>query len=264
MMSKQKAFGLVLGLLVPAAFLFVSHDDERPHTVSVSDAAAIELNPITMKPNFGPVPIVNNQLAVPMTAVAHLPAQNTTPSCPSADLGEMSCEPPYSSSVSYDVWNSSKLKPPNYSLANWGQLGTCNEQFSSPVSAVVYDSRLYVVDRNNHRVKVSTLEGKTKCTFGRFGTEPGNFNLPSGIAEYDGRIYVADTANHRVQCFTPDGDLVGVCNLPVIAPVGITFDRATGVMYLTDASIHCVTSLAPIPPVKTRHKNGREFAAINH
>ncbi len=78
--------------------------------------------------------------------------------------------------------------------------------------AIGPDRRIYVLDRNNHRVAIFAPDGvSTEAVgfFGRFGGGEGEFRSPEGIAiGKDGFLFVADSGNHRVQVFDASGGFV--------------------------------------------------------
>ncbi|MDA8100265.1 MAG: SBBP repeat-containing protein [Nitrospiraceae bacterium] len=103
--------------------------------------------------------------------------------------------------------------------------------------------RLYVVDRNEHRVVVLGIDGKELLQFGSRGANDGQFNLPLDIAidERDGTVGVVDAGNFRVELFTADGVFLSkfgeVGDRPgtFANPKGIAFD-SDGNIYVTDAA----------------------------
>ena len=89
----------------------------------------------------------------------------------------------------------------------FGSYGTGAGQFNNP-RAVAIDSlgRLYVADKDNHRIQVFDSTGTHLFSFGAFGTANGQMKSPQGIAvDASGIIYVADTENNRLQGFTGAG-----------------------------------------------------------
>jgi len=101
---------------------------------------------------------------------------------------------------------------------------------------------LYVVDKNNHRIRTLTLPG------GTVGTLASGFNNPHGIAvDIAGNIYVSDTGNHCIRRVTPAGvvsTFAGAVGAKAFAdgaltvarfdqPAGIAIDAA-GSLYVAD------------------------------
>ncbi len=113
-----------------------------------------------------------------------------------------------------------------------------------PVAVAINDSlgRLYVVERNSHKVRVLDLAGKTLFTFGGLGRDDGKFNLPLSITvDHAGTVYVLDSGNFRVQIFTADGKFLrkfgSVGDQPgqFANPKGIAVD-SDGHIYVTDGA----------------------------
>lgn len=113
-----------------------------------------------------------------------------------------------------------------------------------PVGLAVSDAlrRLYVVDREGHRVVVFGLDGTRLFSFGRRGNGDGQFNIPLDVAlDVAGRVYVLDSGNFRIQAFTADGAFLSkfgdVGDRPgmLANPKGIALD-SDGHVYVTDAA----------------------------
>ncbi len=116
------------------------------------------------------------------------------------------------------------------------------ETLRRPVG-ITYSSarqRLYVVDGDDHQLKVFDLTGTMVATLGRRGTQPGEFNFPSHVCAAGDRLLVADSGNFRVQLL----DLDGVCLKTIgkkgdgagdfALPKGVAFD-SEGHIYVVDA-----------------------------
>ena len=96
-------------------------------------------------------------------------------------------------------------------IAGTGSAGTTDgagnaAQFNSPFGIAADGTKLYIADRNNHRIRaitiaskaVRTLAGSTKGHADGVGTA-AKFDTPMGVA-LDGRtLYVADRKNHRIR-----------------------------------------------------------------
>jgi tripartite motif-containing protein 71 len=95
-------------------------------------------------------------------------------------------------------------------LGTTGSKGSSNTQFNEPCGiAVSSEDRIYVADKNNHRIQIfddNTLQYITTLgTTGIKGSSNTQFNKPKGIAVSDKNyIYVVDTGNHRVQVYSKD------------------------------------------------------------
>lgn len=68
-----------------------------------------------------------------------------------------------------------------------------------PVALVHDESRVFVLDMDDHDIKVFSRTGVFEHKIGRKGQGPGEFHLPSGLDILGGRLYVADSVNRRVQ-----------------------------------------------------------------
>ena len=64
---------------------------------------------------------------------------------------------------------------------------------------LVSDGKAY---KQEHSIKVFSIEGEYKFSVGAKGGKPGMFVLPRGIRISDsGRLIVTDSVNHRLQMF---------------------------------------------------------------
>ena len=79
---------------------------------------------------------------------------------------------------------------------------------SRPVALAYDESRVYVLDMDDHDIKVFSRSGVFEHTIGRKGQGPGEFHLPSGLDRLGGRLYVADSANRRVQVVDTKGGYI--------------------------------------------------------
>ncbi len=138
----------------------------------------------------------------------------------------------------------------------------------------------------NAHVHVFSAQGRLITTFGEIGTAPGSFITPHAVCAIgQDRIVVADRENHRLQVFALDGTLLDVWqgffrpqdiwsdgaghlyvtdSVPSLAlltetgrrlgrcrPVlngahGITGDRQSGVLYLSEGNPSRLTQLTPV------------------
>ena len=115
---------------------------------------------------------------------------------------------------------------------------------SKPVAVALNETlgRLYVVDREGHRVVAFGLDGIRHFEFGERGSGDGKFNIPLDIAVGgNGDLYVLDAGNFRVQIFTAEGRFLSkfgsVGDRPGMFanPKGIALD-SEGHIYVTDAA----------------------------
>lgn len=82
----------------------------------------------------------------------------------------------------------------------------CSYEFRYPEGiAVGKDRKIFVADKDNHRVVVLNPDMSFSGTIGMYGTEPGMFVCPSAIAvDMHGVLYVSDHKSF-IQKFTQDG-----------------------------------------------------------
>ena len=94
-------------------------------------------------------------------------------------------------------------------VTNWGSgPGNGTNEFHGPAEVTISkDSKLYVTDIYNHRVKKTGLYGWVQNIWGSIGTSINQFNSPMGIdIDLLGNLYVADINNHRIQKFDANGN----------------------------------------------------------
>ena len=88
-------------------------------------------------------------------------------------------------------------------------MAVVQESSNSPRGVVVSGDRVFVCDRENHRVQVLTRELQPVKQFGSRGSGDGQFNGPESIAvDSEGMLYISDYGNHHVQVFTRHGEFV--------------------------------------------------------
>ncbi len=79
--------------------------------------------------------------------------------------------------------------------------------------------RLFISDRDGHRVLVFDPTGELVTIFGGYGTGAGQFRHPTALAvDEAGLLYVADTGNRRVQVFDGFGAYLRAVRLPEGGP----------------------------------------------
>lgn len=138
-----------------------------------------------------------------------------------------------------------------------------------PVSGIVY-----VSDKDNHVIRrfgldrsVTTIAGDPGVA-GSADAAGGNarFAFPRGLeVGPNGDLYVADTQNQAIRKVTPDGvvttfagglRLAGSADGPALQarfnrPSDITYDRNSGIFYVTDTGNHRIRAIAPDGTVTT-------------
>lgn len=130
--------------------------------------------------------------------------------------------------------------PPSFAH-KWGNLGSGNREFDTPVSIAVDSAgNIYVVDRDNHRIQKFTPDGIYVTQWGTLGTGDGEFDTPNGLAiNSSDQVYVTDTFNNRVQRFLSNGTFFGAWgftgtgNGQFLSPRAIAIDNADQV-YVTE------------------------------
>lgn len=74
-----------------------------------------------------------------------------------------------------------------------------------PVDLVLDEDSLFVLDMDDHNIKVFSKAGTFLYTIGRKGQGPGEFHRPCGLDVLDGCVYVADAGNRRIQVLDKRG-----------------------------------------------------------
>jgi hypothetical protein len=119
---------------------------------------------------------------------------------------------------------------------------TFGHHFNSPGGIAYCDARLFIVDMDNHRVKIFFLNGTFQKSFGRRGEEAGQFVHPTKISCYDHRLYVVDTNLSRIQVFNTTGAYITMFSKVkgVMAPLGFPQDAhvCDDILYIADTGNH--------------------------
>jgi hypothetical protein len=123
----------------------------------------------------------------------------------------------------------------------WGSQGNGQDQFNQPYGIAVGNSKVYIVEDINSRIKIYTPQGTFLNMWGSPGKGSDQFQGPLGVAvAKNGNIYVADTNNERIMVFKPNGTFVrewgkrGGGNGQFRSPTGITIDKNDNV-YVADS-----------------------------
>ncbi|MBP47926.1 MAG: hypothetical protein CMH53_08290, partial [Myxococcales bacterium] len=149
-------------------------------------------------------------------------------------------------------------------------------RFSYPAGVAWHagSKTLYVVDRNNHRVrkitnaKVTTLAGSSLGNVDGKGAS-ARFNYPEGIDVTGANVvYVADTNNHKIRRITPDGQVMSFAGTgsygyvdgePIVArfyyPRGL-LALADGSLVVADSSNHRIRKVSSTGVVTTLAGSG--------
>ena len=84
--------------------------------------------------------------------------------------------------------------------------------------AVAEDGRIYVADRDRHRIVVLAADGSFLKAFGDRGPFPGLFVEPFALEIVGDRLLVADRLNHRIAIHTLDGEPAGQWGMHAVIP----------------------------------------------
>lgn len=139
----------------------------------------------------------------------------------------------------------------DYKLVNtWKGVTPTSEQFTYPTGMKIYNDQLYVVDTNEHMIKVFDLDGNFIHQFGKNGREEGAFHRPWNIFFTGGELYVAAYENDRIDVYDPDGTYkrsfgtYGTGDGQMEGPTALTKD-ANGTLIVADFFNHRVTRHSP-------------------
>ena len=96
--------------------------------------------------------------------------------------------------------------------------------------AIDRNSNLVVVERDNHRIQVFSLDGNPNHVYGGLGTGKDEFNSPTHIAirEEDNSYFVADSGNNRLINLASDGSFIQEIGEKGSDPG--QFDRPSGIV----------------------------------
>lgn len=142
-----------------------------------------------------------------------------------------------------------KFSPDGALVLSWGEPGIDPGQFMVPHNiAISNDDRLYVADREAHRVQVFDTDGNLQAVWNNVHRPCGLTVAPDGnvyIGELNGVALVQDCPGygHRVSIYSPDGELLSRFGDPeegeepgqFIAPHGIAVD-SRGDVYVGEVS----------------------------
>ena len=105
----------------------------------------------------------------------------------------------------------------------------------------VLKGTIYLTDKFNHRVTMSTTNGTHRIQWGSEGTAEGQLREPSAIAAVGSNVYVTDTGNNRVQMFSLAGTFITTWGIEGIGeskfrrPIGIDVGQSR--VYVVDSGI---------------------------
>ena len=129
-----------------------------------------------------------------------------------------------------------------------GKEGNDQVQFKSP-RGMAFNSNgdIAIVDKENCRVQVVSLEGEFKFEFGKKGSGNDEFDRPTDIViSLDGIIYVSDSNNNRIQYFKPNGKFLGSYGKwgPLNCPYAMASDES-GRILITEQRANRIKCLKP-------------------
>ncbi len=152
--------------------------------------------------------------------------------------------------------------------------------FNAPIGVAVIESKIYVTDTYNDRIrvieygKVSTLAGIGKG-FANGDAATAKFDTPTGIAIWQDKLIVADTGNNRIRVVEPNGEVwtlagTGESDLKdslllqasFIQPTELTVSK-DGTLFITDGNAVRKISGDVIPIVTTLSYSERGIADGN-
>ncbi len=84
--------------------------------------------------------------------------------------------------------------------------------------AVASDGRIFVADRDRHRIVVLAADGSYRSAFGDRGPFPGLFVEPFAVEVVGDRLLVTDRLNHRIAIHTLDGEPAGQWGMHAVIP----------------------------------------------
>lgn len=135
-------------------------------------------------------------------------------------------------------------------VATWKGVTPASAQFTYPTGMKIFNDEIYVVDTNEHMIKVFDLDGNFIRQFGREGTGDGEFYRPWNIYFSEDELYVAGYASNRIDVYDPDGTFKrsfgkeGTGDGALKGPTALTQD-ARGNLIVTDFYNHRVTRYKP-------------------
>ena len=126
-------------------------------------------------------------------------------------------------------------------LLHFGGIGSEDGNLKYPNGLIPYNGKVYVSDRDNHRISVFQTDGVFLHTIGS-----GQLGTPSDVAVNNSYLLVADCAHHCIYTFTLDGHYVrkfgeyGSGKSQLKSPLGIVVDLY-GFILVTDISNHHIS-----------------------
>ena len=131
-----------------------------------------------------------------------------------------------------------------------GKEGKNSLEFNEPLGIAIHplNKRVYIAERNNHRVQILNPDLTFFSSFGSNGNDNGQFHWPWDVAfDSTGNVYVADFDNHCIQVFTAEGQFLrkfgkkGSGNGELNGPTSISIDGDDVAVYVTEFRNHRVS-----------------------
>ena len=126
-------------------------------------------------------------------------------------------------------------------LLHFGGIGSEDGNLKYPNGLIAYNGKVYVSDRDNHRISVFQTNGVFLHTIGS-----GQLGIPSDVTVNNSHLLVADCAHHCIYTFTLDGHYVrtfgtyGSGKGQLKSPLGVAVDLY-GFTLVADTSNHRIS-----------------------
>ncbi len=155
--------------------------------------------------------------------------------------------------------NGNMIQPIGSTIPGFLDSGIYDSQFNHPQGMVYHNSKLYIADTYNNRVrvvdlkteKVSTLLGNGYITWTRTDAIDSKFQplgLPTDVAVMNGKLYVASGATNQIfEVDIKDGNARSFCDLPQDArsqlrnaPINLAVSRSELLVTMADGSLFTI------------------------
>ncbi len=80
--------------------------------------------------------------------------------------------------------------------------------FPLPVEIKYDPESIFILDADDHDIKIFSKSGGYQAKIGRKGRGPGEFDMPSGMDLFNEKLYVADKMNRRIQVLDKKGKYI--------------------------------------------------------
>lgn len=99
--------------------------------------------------------------------------------------------------------------------------------------AVTAEGTMYVLDRDEPRIRIFEAQGRMRLGTGRRGQGPGELEAPFAIGvQADGSFRVVDIRTSRITHYGADGRVIGTHALRGAMPVAASLDPSTGALWI--------------------------------